>query len=152
MQRLIPVWIICLIILGGGCVERTLTITSNPPGALVFLNDQEAGRTPFTKRFVWYGYYDVQVRKEGYQTLKVTTPVIAPWWQWVPFDFVAELVPVKLQDPHEVYYRLQRHVGLVIDPDAIVDRAEDLRDRLESSRFRTPATQPATQPTTHSTK
>ena len=51
-----------------GCnrVERNLQVTSNPPGALVYLNGQEAGRTPMNKSFVWYGTYDVQVRKEGY--------------------------------------------------------------------------------------
>ncbi len=38
-----------------GCVQRTITITSDPPGALVWLNDREIGRTPLDVNFVYYG-------------------------------------------------------------------------------------------------
>ena len=132
---------LCLV---GGCVERTLTVQSQPSGALVYLNDQEVGRTPFRKRFIWYGTYDVQVRAEGYQTLKTTTPVIAPWWQWLPFDFFAEVAPANFHDDHAVSYTLVPASNEQINPHAIVDRAEDLSNKLESSRI--PATQPTTQP------
>src|SRR5437016_3013952 len=74
---------LCLI---GGCVERTLTVQTNPPGALVYLNDQEFGRTPVTRDFLWYGNYDVEVRKEGYRTIKTHQWLVAPAYQWVPFD------------------------------------------------------------------
>jgi len=37
--------IACLCVLSLGCVERRLMITSEPSGALVYLNDQEIGRT-----------------------------------------------------------------------------------------------------------
>ena len=30
----------------GGCVERRMTIRSNPPGALVYVDDYEIGITP----------------------------------------------------------------------------------------------------------
>ncbi|MGZ3388170.1 MAG: PEGA domain-containing protein, partial [Isosphaeraceae bacterium] len=52
----------CGLFLVPGCVEQTMTIQSDPPGALVYMNDQELGRTPLTKDFTWYGDYDVQVR------------------------------------------------------------------------------------------
>src|SRR5688500_18580755 len=55
---------------GGGCVVREMVIDSEPRGALVYLNDQEIGRTPLTKEFTWYGTYDAVVRLEGYETLK----------------------------------------------------------------------------------
>jgi hypothetical protein len=131
----------------GGCVERTLTIQSNPPNALVFMNDEEAGRTPFTRPFVWYGTYDVQVRKEGYETLKAATPVIAPWWQWVPFDFVAELIPVHLEDAHTVRYSLAPARPQLADPDALIQRGQRLREQLEFGKLG-PQTRPATQSTT----
>ena len=31
-----------------GCVQRTITVNSDPQGALVYLNDIEIGRTPVT--------------------------------------------------------------------------------------------------------
>src|SRR5690349_16661746 len=77
----------------GGCVQRKLTVTSEPSGAVVTMNDREMGRTPFTTDFTWYGDYDVQVRKEGYQTLSRAQPLPAPWWQWPPIDLLAELAP-----------------------------------------------------------
>ena len=131
----------------GGCVERTLTIQSDPPHALVFMNDEEAGRTPFTRPFAWYGTYDVQVRKEGYQTVKTHTKVIAPWWQWVPFDLVAELIPVHLEDAHTVRYTLAPARAQPADPDALIQRGQQLREQLEFGKLG-PQTRPATQPTT----
>src|SRR5688572_32912678 len=88
-----------------GCVRRSLTVTSDPPGALVHLNGQEFGRTPVTRDFTWYGTYDVDLRKEGYQTRQTRGKVIAPWWQWVPFDLAAELFP--LTDRRQLHYALE---------------------------------------------
>ena len=75
----------------------SLTVKSDPPGALVYLNGEEVGRTPMTRDFTWYGTYDVELRKEGYETLKTSGKVIAPWWQWVPIDLFAELLPLHDQ-------------------------------------------------------
>ena len=47
-----------------GCIERTISITSEPSGALVHLNDDEVGRTPLTVPFTFYGVYDVRVEHE----------------------------------------------------------------------------------------
>lgn len=139
-----------MLILGclGGCVERTLRISSDPPNALVYMNDQEVGRTPLSRRFIWYGYYDVQVRKEGYQTLNTTTSVIAPWWQWIPFDFVAELLPLRLQDTHVISYRLQPLSQVQVDPQAMAKRGEELGTHLETGHPAPPKKKPSTRPTT----
>ena len=63
--------VVALAVLAGltGCVRRTIRITTEPPHALVYLNDQEIGRSAVTTDFIWYGDYDVIVRKEGYKTL-----------------------------------------------------------------------------------
>lgn len=139
--------LVCLALIGGGCVERTLTVQTNPPGALVTMNDQEVGRTPLARPFLWYGYYDVQVRKEGYQTINTTTAVIAPWWQWLPFDFFAEVLPFRFEDPHTVSYTLTPVTHEQVNPRAIVERGEVLQERLESSRQ--PQTRPTTRPAKH---
>src|SRR3954452_23834175 len=76
-----------------GWVEQTMTIQSDPPGALVYLNDQELGRAPVTRDFKWYGDYDVQLRLEGYQTIKTHQPLVAPVWNWVPLDLISNLLP-----------------------------------------------------------
>src|SRR5580704_3461621 len=83
---------------GPGCVERTMTFTTNPPGSLLYLNGEEVGRTPLTRDFKWYGTYDVAIRKEGYQTLKTTQKVDYPIYQIIPLDLVAEVLPFRFVD------------------------------------------------------
>ena len=124
----------------GGCgVQRQVTVQSDPPGALVYLNGEEVGRTPVTHDFLWYGKYDVTLRKEGYETVKTTGDVIAPWWQWVPFDLVAELVPVPLTDRHTLSYAMKPATTRPADAGVMLEHATDYRENLESSKV-TPAT------------
>ena len=44
-----------------GCVERRVWIDSNPPGALVWLNDAQVGRTPVDVSITHHGVYDVRL-------------------------------------------------------------------------------------------
>ncbi len=129
----------------GGCVQRTMRVESDPPGALVYMNFQEVGRTPFERDFTWYGTYDVQVRHEGYEPLKTRTPVIAPWWQWPPSDLFAEFIP-GLRDERTIRYTLKPATTQPVEPEEILGRAERLRGKLESSAYykdRAPTTAPA---------
>jgi hypothetical protein len=130
-----------------GCVQRTMTINSDPPGAVVVMNDQELGRTPLTKGFTWYGTYDVQVRMEGYETLSKKEPVIAPVWQWPPFDLAAELWPGHLKDERHLLYTLKPVATTQVSPQTMLARSAELQSKLESSQYtKFPTTAPATQP------
>ena len=140
-----------LLLFASGCITRTLTVKSDPPGALVDLNDQEVGRTPFTKEFLWYGEYDVVLRKEGYETLKTDAQVPAPWWQWIPLDLFTDMLP--LRDDQLVSYKL---TPLTPEgPAKIMARAEEMQGMLESSKntkTRLPSTRPTTRATTQKIK
>lgn len=129
-MRYLPLLLSLLLL---GCVERTMTITSEPSGALVYLNGEEVGRTPLTRDFVWYGNYDVQVRHEGHETLDTNTWVVAPWWQWPPFDLFAELLPVRLTDRRVLHYELAETSADDVNPDQLLDRATALRNQLGES-------------------
>ena len=127
-----------------GCVERRLTVTSEPEGALAYLNNQEIGRTPVTRDFTWYGNFDVQLRKEGYQTRKTNKHVTAPWWQWPPFDLFAEVLPLRLRDDRAISFTLRPASSQPADPIALLDRAAEMRGKLQSSpSTRRPTTLPA---------
>jgi hypothetical protein len=128
--------LLLLLPLAGGCVQRTLQVDSNPPGALVYLNGEETGRTPMRKNFLWYGTYDVQLRKEGYETLSRRTKVWAPWWQWPPFDLFAEMFP--LEDRHEARYTMKPVTAQITDPQQVLGRAVRMRGRLKASEFPQP--------------
>jgi hypothetical protein len=138
----------------GGCVEQTMTIQSDPPGALVYLNDQELGRTPVTRDFTWYGDYDVQVRLEGYEGLKTHKMVTAPWWNWVPFDLLAALSPTTFKDHRDLNFTLKPLDPAKGNPQTLLSHAEYLKGKLEGSPFtrvptpRATTTRPTTRVTT----
>ena len=55
--------LVLLAVCGGltvGCVRRTITISTDPPGTMVWLNDREVGRSPVDVDFDYYGTYDAQ--------------------------------------------------------------------------------------------
>ena len=91
----------------GGCVERKLTINTEPQGATVILNDEEIGQSPVTVSFEWYGDYDVAIRKEGYQTLKTHRKLERPLHDKFPFDFFAQILnPKRIVDSYEWTFEL----------------------------------------------
>ncbi len=111
-----------------GCVRRSITITTEPTGALVFLNDQEVGQSTVTTDFLWYGDYDVVIRKEGYETLQTHTLVSAPWYQRIPLDFVSEVLwPGYLHDHHDRHFVLAPKK--IITSDELIDQANEIRRR-----------------------
>ncbi len=120
------------LLLATGCVgvRRELTVESEPAGALVYLNGDEVGRTPLTRDFVYYGTFDVKLRKEGYETLEDRPRVWAPWWQVPPIDLVAEAFP--LTDRHRLSYELTP-AEQGADPQELVRRGSELRGELQAS-------------------
>lgn len=83
----------------GGCIERTVSINSEPEGATVVLNDQEVGQTPVKVPFTWYGDYDIIIRKSGYQTIQTNKRLDTPWYEIPGIDLFTEcLVPFTVHD------------------------------------------------------
>lgn len=89
-----------------GCIYRKLTIKTDPPGALVYLNDRLIGETPVAHHFVWYGWYRVTVRKSGYERIEDRRKLKAPFYLWLPFDLVMEVMPFPVTDAHTWSYIL----------------------------------------------
>lgn len=119
---------VTIMTLAGGCVRRTLTIDTDPQGAIVTLNDIEVGATPVSRDFTWYGDYDVVLRKEGFQTLHTHADVKAPWYQWPPFDFVADVLwPGQIHDQRNYKFKLEPRTTPTHDE--MVSRALELRER-----------------------
>ena len=113
-----------------GCVERRLFITSDPPGALVHLNDVEVGRTPLEVDFVYFGTYDVRVEKQGYEPL-LTSAKVAPKFHDLPGpDLIAEAWPGRFRTHKSWHFTLEE---AETDPDALMARAAALRTRLGGS-------------------
>jgi hypothetical protein len=112
----------------GGCVRRVIDITSEPPGARVWLNDREAGRTPCSVEFTHYGRYDVRLRREGYEPVAGWGDADEPVWDFVGCDLVSEVIPGRFTS------RVQWHFTLIPtdrDEAALVQRARAMRTGLD---------------------
>lgn len=107
-----------------GCVERTISITSDPPGALVWLNDREVGRTPIEVEFLHYGKYDVRLRRDGYEAMLTFGEAKPPWWDSLGPDFFAEIMPADLHSQINWHFVLE---PLDNDLGALIQRANNLR-------------------------
>jgi hypothetical protein len=121
-------WIVCLLLVVtcGGCVRRRLTVRTNPPGALVYVDRQLIGPSPASTSFVYWGTRHIEVVGDGYRTEKVLRTFHPPWYQIPPFDFITEtLVPWEI--------RAQRVVDITmvpesaVPPEELIARADELR-------------------------
>jgi hypothetical protein len=110
-----------------GCVRRRLTVRTNPPGAQVFVDDQEIGTTPCSASFVYYGTRKVTVMKDGYKTETIFQKLNPPWYEYPPLDFISEnLVPRETRDERIVDVQLSPQE--LVPPQKLVERAQSLRD------------------------
>ena len=92
-----------VMVAGSGCVQRRMTIRSNPPGALVYVDDYQIGTTPVSTDFVYYGTRKIRLVKDGFETLTVRQPIPVPWYEVFPLDFVSEnLWPWEIRDERVV--------------------------------------------------
>jgi hypothetical protein len=123
----IAAFIALLCLLTTGCVRRRLTIRSNPPGAQVFVDNQEIGTTPCSASFVYYGTRTITVMKNGYRTEKIFQKINPPWYEIPPLDFVSEnLMPRETRDERIVDVQLVPEE--IVPQQKLLDRAQSLRD------------------------
>ncbi len=111
----------------GGCVEREMKITTEPAGALVYVSDREVGRTPLTLPFTWYGDYDVQIRMDGYQTLRTHAEISPPWYEVPPLDLFSHMAPWTYRDERFLHYKLEKQPE--VSDDELIKQAEEMRTR-----------------------
>jgi len=82
------------LLLGGcGSQQRTITVTSDPAGALCYLNDIEIGRTPCDTEFKFYGIYDVRLIADGYEPLQTSQDAEQPFNEFPVIDLATAALP-----------------------------------------------------------
>ncbi|MEE3001994.1 MAG: PEGA domain-containing protein [Planctomycetota bacterium] len=121
-------FLVLLLLAPAGCVRRTLQITSEPPGALVWVNHREVGRTPLEIDFTYYGTYDVQLAREGHEPVLTSADASPPAWDTIGLDFVFDVAPFQSHSKVEWHFDLEERDG---DLDALVERARELRSRVD---------------------
>lgn len=116
-----------------GCVQRKLRITSEPPGARVWVNDVEIGTTPAETEFTFYGWYDVRLERPGFEPVMTEREAVAPIWEWPGIDLVAEVLPIPFDRTTEFHFELTPAPETYLAPDEL---EEDLLRRARATRAR----------------
>ena len=108
MSRTPILYVLCAMcyVLSSGCIRRSLTITTEPPGAMVYVNDALKGETPISYDFTWYGWHRLIIRKEGFERIEERKLLRAPFYFWIPFDLAMELLPLPIRDRRTWSYTL----------------------------------------------
>lgn len=121
-----------LLLLAAGCIERTVSINTEPEGATVMLNDEEVGKSPVRVPFTWYGDYDIIIRKPGYQTIKTNHNIKTPWYELPGIDLFTEcLMPFTVHDDRTLdTYVLQP--SKPVEKQALLQSADEMKGRAVS--------------------
>ena len=107
-----------------------MTIRSNPPGAVVYIDDQEIGTTPVATDFTYYGTRRIRLARGGYESADQLHEVKPPWYQVPPIDFFSENVwPWELRDERFIDFELQPQK--VLPRQELIDRADLFRDSAQ---------------------
>ncbi|HET6884257.1 MAG TPA: PEGA domain-containing protein [Pirellulales bacterium] len=136
-----------LAISAGGCVQRRITVRSNPPGALVYIDKHEIGRTPCSVEYIYYGTREIKLIKDGFETLTVLQWIPPPWYEIPGIDFFTEsVVPFEIRDERTFNYQLVP--TRVVPTNQLLGRAENLRQATKFERMMAapPVPPPAARP------
>jgi len=113
-----------------GCVERLLSIRSEPSGAEVFIDGERRGSTPHVERYSFYGGREVTLVKKGYRSHRKLVELNAPWWQIFPFDLLTDVViPFTITDRVELDIVLEKEPPAAEALGETLKRAEEAREK-----------------------
>jgi hypothetical protein len=95
-------------------------------GALVRVNNQEVGQTPFSTGFTYYADREIQLVKDGYETATIIQPMPAPPWDSLLVEFFVEnLWPFTMRDEREYVYEMKP--AREVTTEEMVQRAQQVR-------------------------
>lgn len=123
-----------LVLLGCNGVQRRLTIRSNPPGALVYIDNYEIGTTPVSTDYIYYGTRRIRLVKDGYTTLDIKQWIPPPWYEIFPLEFASEnLVPAEIRDHRVLEFQLVPQ--MIVPTEQLLGRAENLRQGSKTEGY-----------------
>ena len=126
-----------------GCVRRRMTIVSNPPGAVAYVDERRIGVTPVSTSFTYYGTRSVRLVKDGFETVSEDHKFATPWYQFMGLDFISEnLWPTEIRDERVLNFQMTPQQA--IPPAKVMQRAEELRSNAQQGLMTPMAPQPVT--------
>jgi hypothetical protein len=121
----------------GGCVERTLLVASDPPGARVWINGAPRGTTPATIPYVHDGRFEVRLEKVGYRSVAAEVTTCTRLDAVPGPDFVAEnLWPGRIRRRTPAFFRMvpnKEEPYTTEELQGLVDQAKAFRARAKAA-------------------
>ena len=112
--------------LATGCIRKRMTVRSNPPGAMAYIDKQPIGLTPVSTSFTYYGTRNFELVRDGYRPERFLRKISPPWYAIPPLDFFTEtLWPFEQRD--ERIIDVQLTPAPVVSAEALIDGGEQLR-------------------------
>ncbi len=129
-HRVLLLTMLVLFVTQTGCLRRRLTIRTNPPGAVAYVDNRRIGVTPVSTSFRYYGTRHIQLVKDGFETVTEDHKISAPWYEWIGLDFISEnLWPQEVRDERVLDFQLTPQQA--VPPSQVLQRAEQLRSSAE---------------------
>lgn len=109
-----------------GCIRKRMTVRSNPPGAMAYIDKQPIGLTPVSTSFTYYGTRNFELVRDGYRPERFLRKISPPWYAIPPLDFFTEtLWPFEQRD--ERIIDVQLTPAPVVSVEALIEGGEQLR-------------------------
>ncbi len=144
-MRTCPALLLSLMLLPA-CVDRRILVTSEPPGARVWINDTEVGTTPVQTAFRFYGVYDIRLEKPGFEPIHQARKADAPLYEYPGLDLATGLIPLDWKSRVEWHFTLTPVLEDTLSPDQLEDtllrRARETRSLIDTQDQSTPDAPP----------
>lgn len=112
-----------------------MTITSEPPGATATVNGVEVGRTPVSASFVYFGKYQVELEREGYEPLRASAKATTPIYECPPVDLIASALPMNITSNVNWHFVMEpeksERPSKEAAREALLQRAGELRKQVQ---------------------
>ncbi len=137
LRRLMVLLLLGLVLLSSGCVQRRMLIRSQPEGAMVTIDRQAIGQTPVSVPFTYYGTREIQLEKDGFQTIAVRQRIRPPWYEWFPLSFFSNHFALReVRDVRRLDFELIPKVQ--VSEYQLIERANQLRTDVERGTVTAP--------------
>ena len=141
MKRVLFALLLVTCLTSVGCVQRRLIVRSQPEGALVTIDNHTLGHTPVKVPFVYYGTRQIQLEKEGFQTVKVKERIRPPWYEKFPLSFFSNNFAFReIRDERMLDFTLEPRSQ--VEENLLLDRANDLRLNVQRDTLTCPPDTP----------
>lgn len=111
-----------------GCVDRRFVVTTNVPGAQIYLDGEPLGPAPVDSHYEYTGLREFRAVAPDYQPLVQKVRFKPRWYDYPGLDLFAEVFwPFRIEDVR--YINLNMVPAQPVHVDELNDRAAQVRQR-----------------------